>query len=66
MWESLASMLFRCKHLLYHTLEILGSLWVIITEIFKLPLVLDPVGEVLNHLFVCDIIDLGCNSTKRW
>ena len=59
MWESLASMLFRCNHLMYHMLEILGSLWVIITEFVKLPLILDPVGKVLDHLSIYDTIDLG-------
>ena len=52
-------MFFRCNHLLYFSLEVFSDLWVIIIEFFKLPLVLDPIGEVLDHLSVCDIIDLG-------
>ena len=52
-------MLFRCDHLLYCTLEILSGLWVIITEFVKLPLILDPVGKVLDHLSIYDTIDLG-------
>ena len=49
---------FRCNHLLYCTLKFLGSLWIIVAEFFKLPLVFDPIGKVVNHLPVCDIIDL--------
>jgi len=59
MWESFVSMLFRCNHLLYYMLEFHGGLWIIVTEFSKLPLALDPIGEVIYHLPVCDIIDLG-------
>ena len=45
-------------------LEFLGSLWIIIVEFFKLPLVLDPVGEVIYHLPVYDIEDLGSYFSK--
>jgi hypothetical protein len=58
-WESFVSTLFRCNHLLYCTFEFLSGFRVVITKFFKLPLVFDPVGEVIYHLPICDIIDLG-------
>jgi hypothetical protein len=53
------STLLRCNHLLYYALEFLGSFWVVVTEFFKLPLVFDSVDEVIYHLPIYDIIDLG-------
>ena len=64
MRESFASTLFRCNHLLYCTLKFHGSLWIIVVEFFKLPLVFDPIGEVIYHLPVCDIEDLGSYFSK--
>jgi hypothetical protein len=58
-WESFVSTLFRCNHLLYCMLEFLSDFWVVITKFFELPLIFDPIGEVIYHLSVCDIIDLG-------
>jgi hypothetical protein len=58
-WESFTGTLFKCNHLLYCTLEFLSGFWVVITEFFKLPLVFDPIGEVIYHLPIYDIIDLG-------
>jgi hypothetical protein len=58
-WESFASMLFRCNHLLYCTLEFFGGFRVVVTEFFKLPLVFDPVGEVIYHLPIYNIINMG-------
>ena len=63
-WESFASMLFRCNHLMYCTLKFLDGLWIIIVELFKLPLVFDPIGEVIYHLTVYDIEDLGSYFSK--
>jgi hypothetical protein len=57
-WESFVGMFFRCNHLLYCALEFLDGFWVV-TEFLKPPLVFDPIGEVIYHLPVCDIIDLG-------
>ena len=45
-------------------LEVLDCLWVIVAELFKLPLVFDLVGEVINHLLICDIKDLGSYFRK--
>ena len=49
----------QIRSFLYRSLEVFSDLGGITTEFFKLPLVLDSIGEVLNHLSVCDIIDLG-------
>ena len=57
-------MFFRCNHLLYCLLEVLSDLWVIVVELFKLPLVFDPIGEVIYHLLICDIKDLGSYFRK--
>jgi hypothetical protein len=58
-WELFVGMFFRCNHLLYCALEFLGYFQVVVIEFLKLPLVFDLIGEVIYHLPVCDIIDLG-------
>ena len=63
-WESFASTFFRCTYLLYCMLEFFGVLWIIIVELFKLSLVFDPIDEVIYHLLVCDIKDLGSYFSK--
>ena len=63
-WKSFMSTLFKCNHLLYCMLKFLGGFWIIVVEFFKLPLVFDPVGEVIYHLPVCDIEDLGSYFSK--
>ena len=45
-------------------LKFLDGLWIIVVEFFKLPLVFDPIGEVIYHLPICDIIDLGSQLSK--
>ena len=45
-------------------LEFFGGLWIIIVELFKLPLVFDPIGEVTYHLSFYDIKDLGSYFSK--
>ena len=49
---------------MYCMLKFLDSLWIIIAELFKLPLVFDPIGEVIYHLPICDIKDLGPYFSK--
>ena len=63
-WESFVSTFFRCNHLLYCTLKFLDGLWIIIVEFFKLPLVFDPIGEVIYYFPIYDIIDLGSQLSK--
>ena len=40
-------------------LKFLDRLWIIVVEFFKLPLVFDPIGKVIYHFPIYDIIDLG-------
>ena len=45
-------------------LKFLSGLWIIIAEFFKLPLVFDPVSEVIYHLPVHDVKNLGSDFCK--
>ena len=45
-------------------LEFLSGLWIVIVEFFKLPLLFDLIGEVIYHLPIYDIEDLGLYFSK--